>query len=483
MRIAVTGATGYVGGRLVPKLVKSGHQVVCLARSPDKLSNRPWRADVNVQECDVLDAGQVRSALAGCDVAYYLIHSMGDLADFADADRKAAENFAQAAEANQLARIVYLGGIVHDDDLSDHLASRQEVGQALAAGSTPVTELRAGVVIGSGSVSFEMLRYLTEVLPVMVTPRWVETLTQPVAIRDVLAYLVAVLDEDGENHIYEIGGPDIVSYREMMQTYARVADLPKRLIVPVPLLTPRLSSLWIGLVTPLPVAVARPLVDSLRNEVTVRDHGADRFGIETMSLEAAIEQALDRDAHLDVPSRWSDASTGPAAAFSWDPEWSGGTLLADHKEVRTSATGDAVFWAVSRIGGTAGYYSQDWAWRLRGLIDVLVGGVGLRRGRRHPEEVRLGDTIDFWRVSAVTPGRHLQLAAEMKLPGDAWLEWRIEPSADGATLTQSAYFRPRGLAGRVYWFVMLPFHSLIFGRMARSIVETAQRRPRSPTLE
>jgi len=321
-----------------------------------------------------------------------------------------------------------------------------------------------------------MLRYLTEVLPVMVTPRWVETLTQPVAIDDVLAYFTAVLDDDIRSHIYEIGGPNVVSYREMMQAYARVAGLPKRLIVPVPLLTPRLSSLWIGLVTPLPVAVARPLVDSLRNDVTVRDHGADRFGIETMSLETAIEQALDRDAHLDVPSRWSDASAGAAAPFSWDPEWSGGTLLADHKEVRTSATPDDLFWAFSRIGGKTGYYTQDWAWRLRGLIDVLVGGVGLRRGRRHPEEVRLGDTIDFWRVVAVTPGRHLQLAAEMKLPGDAWLEWNIEPSADGTILTQSAYFRPRGLAGRAYWFVMFPFHSLIFGRMARSIAETAQRR-------
>jgi len=477
MRIAVTGATGYVGGRLVPELVEAGHQVVCLARSPDRLSNRPWRAAVEVRECDVLDAGQVRSALAGCAVAYYLIHSMGDLADFSDADRTAAENFAQAAEANQLARVVYLGGIVHDDDLSDHLASRQEVGQTLAAGSTPVTELRAGVVIGSGSVSFEMLRYLTELLPVMITPRWVETLTQPIAIEDVLAYLTAVLDDDTGNHTYEIGGPDIVSYREMMQAYARVAGLPKRLIVPVPLLTPRLSSLWIGLVTPLPVAVARPLVDSLRNDVTLRDHGADRFGIETMNLDVAIEQALDRDAHVDVPSRWSDASTGAAAAFSSDPEWAGGTLLVDRKEVATSATSDDVFWAFSRIGGTAGYYTQDWAWRLRGLIDILVGGVGLRRGRRLPEEVRLGDTIDFWRVVAVTPGRHLQLAAEMKLPGDAWLEWNVEPSAAGTILTQSAYFRPRGLAGRLYWFVMLPFHSLIFDRMARSIAEAAQRRP------
>jgi uncharacterized protein YbjT (DUF2867 family) len=483
VKIAVTGATGYVGGRLVPELVSAGHDVVCLARSPNKLSDRPWREDVEVRRCDVLDRDDVVAALEGCDVAYYLIHSMGEHGDFADADRRAAENFARAAAAHGLTRIVYLGGIAHDDDLSDHLASRQEVGLTLAEGETPVTELRAGIVIGSGSVSFEMLRYLTEVLPVMVTPRWVETLTQPISIRDVLSYLTAVLEDDPGDHIYEIGGPDVVSYREMMQAYAAVAGLRRRIILPVPLLTPRLSSLWIGLVTPLPVGVARPLVDSLRNEVTVKDHAAERFGIETMGLQAAIEHALDRSTRLDVPSRWSDASTGPAKAFAWDPEWSGGTLLSDSQQVHTHASGGDVYWAVTRIGGTAGYYTQNWAWRIRGLLDTLVGGVGLRRGRRHPEEVRLGETIDFWRVSAVTPGTMLQLSAEMRLPGEAWLEWTIEPggSDDGGDmgdtlLTQTAYFRPRGLAGRAYWLAMLPFHRLIFGRMARAIAVAAEQR-------
>lgn len=479
MKIAVTGATGYIGGRLVPKLIEAGHDVVCLARTPAKLSDRLWRSAVEVRQCDVLDAGQVLAALEDCDVAYYLIHSMGDHSDFADADRTAAKNLAVAAEAQHLDRIVYLGGIVHADELSDHLASRQEVGETLAEGSTPVTELRAGIVIGSGSVSFEMLRYLTEVLPVMITPRWVNTSTQPIAIRDVLAYLTAVLDDEPGDHTYEIGGPDIVSYREMMQVYAKAARLPRRVIIPVPLLTPRLSSLWIGLVTPLPVGVARPLVDSLRNDVTVRDTAARRFGVETITLEAAIGYALDRDARLDVPSRWSDASTGPAQAFSWDPDWSGGTLLSDHQEVASSVPAADVYWAFSRIGGEVGYYSQNWAWKVRGLIDTLVGGVGLRRGRRHPEDVRLGDTIDFWRVSAVTPGRHLQLFAEMKLPGDAWLTWSVEENTAGTTLTQSAYFRPRGLLGRLYWFVMLPFHRLIFGRMARAIVEAARTRAAS----
>ena len=476
MKIAVTGATGYVGGRLVPLLADAGHDVVCLARTPGKLDDRPWRSQVEVRKCDVLEADQVVAALAGCDAAYYLIHSMEGSGDFADTDRRAAKNFASAAAANQVDRIVYLGGIGHDDQLSAHLASRQEVGRTLASGATPVTELRAGIVIGSGSVSFEMLRYLTEVLPVMITPRWVETLTQPIAVRDVLAYLVAVLDDDPGDHTYEVGGPDVVSYREMMQIYARSAGLPRRLIAPVPLLTPRLSSLWIGLVTPLPIGVARPLVDSLKNEVTVQDRSAEKFEIDPMPLDAAIARALDRDARLEVPSRWSDATTGPARAFSWDPEWSGGTLLADHQQVTAETTTDNVYWAFARIGGSVGYYTQDWAWRVRGLLDTLVGGVGLRRGRRHPEEVRLQDTIDFWRVSAVIPSERLQLTAEMKLPGDAWLEWRVEPDGNGSALSQSAYFRPRGLLGRLYWYAMLPFHRLIFGRMAQGIAQAAEQR-------
>lgn len=460
----------------MPLLLDAGHDVVCLARTPGKLDDRLWRSQVEVRKCDVLEADEVVAALDGCDAAYYLIHSMEGSGDFADTDRRAAKNFAAAAAANQVGRIVYLGGIGHDDHLSAHLASRQEVGQTLAGGATPVTELRAGIVIGSGSVSFEMLRYLTEVLPVMITPRWVETLTQPIAVRDVLVYLVAVLDDTPGDHMYEVGGPDVVSYREMMQIYAGAAGLPRRLIVPVPLLTPRLSSLWIGLVTPLPIGVARPLVDSLKNEVTVQDRSAEKFEVDPMPLEAAISRALDRDARLEVPSRWSDATTGPARAFSWDPEWSGGTLLADHQQVSAAASTEDLYWAFARIGGSVGYYTQDWAWRVRGLADTLVGGVGLRRGRRHPEEVRLQDTVDFWRVSAVVPGERLQLTAEMKLPGDAWLEWSVEPDGDGATLHQSAYFRPRGLLGRLYWFAMLPFHRLIFGRMAQGIAHAAERR-------
>ena len=475
MRIAVAGATGYIGGRLVPRLLADGHGVVCLARNPSKLDDRPWRDHVSVIRCDVTKRGDAERALNDVDVAYYLIHSMGSSDDFADADRKAATYFREAADKNGVDRIVYLGGLGAGGDLSSHLASRQEVGQVLAAGRTPVTELRAAVVIGSGSVSFEMLRYLTEVLPAMVTPRWVNTMCQPVAIRDVIAALVAAGGEQGESVVYEIGGPEQVSYLDMMRAYARVAGLPRRLILPVPVLTPRLSSLWIGLVTPLPVGVARPLVDSLRNEVTVAGPPMpEHFGIEPIPLDEAIRKALTSSGDLDVPSRWSDASTTPASAFAWDPDWAGGTLLIDEQEVATDVSAPALFWAFSRIGGDVGYYVHNWAWRIRGVIDTVVGGVGLRRGRRHPEEVRLHDSIDFWRVSSVAKDDHLQLSAEMKLPGDAWLEWRIAETSAGRTLHQTAFFRPRGLMGRLYWYLMLPAHRMIFGRMARRIVATAR---------
>ena len=475
MKIAVTGATGYIGGRLIPQLLDAGHEVVALARRPAKLDEDPWRERVEVRAADVLDESSLDDALAGCDAAYYLVHSMGGGDDFADADRKAAENFAAAAARCGAGRIVYLGGLGEAEELSPHLSSRHEVGATLAGGVVDVTELRAAIVIGSGSISFEMLRYLTEVLPVMITPQWVETRCQPIAIRDVLSYLVAALQDVPGHHIYEIGGPDVVSYRDMMQMYAEVAQLRPRLILGVPFLTPRLSSLWVGLVTPLESSVARPLVDSLRNEVIVKDRKPPaEWDIKPMTLRSAMSLAIQRYAAHDVVTRWTDASTSPALPFRNDPEWSGGTLFTDRKEVATAASASDLFAAFARIGGDVGYYVHDWAWRIRGVLDSIVGGVGLRRGRRHPTLVGLHDTIDFWRVSDVAAGSHLQLAAEMKLPGEAWLEWRIDDDRDTRVLHQTAYFRPRGLWGRLYWYLMLPFHHLIFRQMATRIAAYAE---------
>ncbi len=477
MRIAVTGATGYIGGRLVPRLLAEGHEVVCLARTPDKLRDRSWIHDVDVRRADVLEADGLIEALAGCDAAYYLVHSMGSGPGFEEADRTAAVNFAEAARDAGVGKIIYLGGLGEDDELSSHLSSRHEVGAALASRGVPVIEFRAAVIIGSGSVSFEMLRYLTQVLPAMTTPKWVRTRCQPIAIRNVLAYLVAAIDDDASGHtVYEIGGPDVVTYEQMMQTYAEVAGLPKRLIIPVPVLSPGLSSLWIGLVTPLPVNIARPLVDSLEHEVVVNDRTAEqRFDVDLIGFRESVELAVDVADGLRAPTRWSDAeASSPARPMASDPAWSGGTLFEDRRTVTTAADPDDVYWAFSRVGGEVGYYGFTWAWWIRGLIDTVVGGVGLRRGRRHPTDIRPGDAIDFWRVANVEPGHRLELAAEMKLPGTAWLVWTVEPTDSGSELTQEAFFEPRGLFGRLYWWAVLPFHGPIFGRMAKRIAEVAE---------
>jgi len=476
-KVLVTGATGYIGGRLVPRLLESGFEVRCMSRDPSKLDGVWWRDRVEVVAGDLLARESLAGVLDGVDVAFYLVHSMDEsVEDFGERDRRAATNFRSAADQAGLQRIVYLGGL-GEGDLSPHLASRQEVGRILASGSTPVTELRAAVIIGSGSVSFEMLRYLTEVLPLMVTPKWVRTVCQPIAIRDVLEILVAAAAEDGPSVIHGIGGPDQVSYEDMMRIYAEVAALPRRIIIRVPALSPRLSSQWIGLVTPLPTGVAKPLVDSLTVEVKVDDNAfAENVTESLVPYRDAVARALQGAVDLDIPTRWSGASVNPAQPYPGDPDWSGGTIETDEQVVDSTVPPEDLFWAFSRIGGKTGYYSMDWAWRLRGLLDSLVGGVGLRRGRRHPEDVRKDESIDFWRVSGVVPGETLELFAEMRLPGEAWLAFRAEKTDDGSRLTQTALFQPRGLLGRVYWWAMFPFHVFIFSRMARRIVEAAESR-------
>lgn len=477
MQVLVTGATGYIGGRLVPLLLEAGHEVRCLSRHPARLDGVPWREGVQAFAGDVLDPASLGAALAGCDAAYYLVHAMAEGAGFDQRDRAGAAHFRDAAAAAGLKRIVYLGGLAPEEaSLSKHLGSRHEVGRLLASGPTPVTEFRAAVIIGSGSLSFEMLRYLTEVLPVMTTPRWVRNRCQPIAVSDVLGLLVRALDDsEAVSRVLEIGGPDVLTYQDMMRGYAAEVGL-RRLILPVPFLSPGLSSLWVGLVTPLPPSVARPLVESLRTEVVVRDETARRlFPHDPLPYREALRLALATPPDA-VATRWSDAAPSPAHPAPGDPEWSGGTVFTDHRVVPTDAEPHELFWAFSRIGGDVGYYGLNWAWKLRGVLDRLVGGVGLRRGRRHPEHLREGEALDFWRVDRITPGLLLRLQAEMRLPGDAWIQWEIQPVDDGADLIQTAIFRPRGLLGRLYWYLMTPFHSYIFPRMAWKMAAAAEER-------
>jgi uncharacterized protein YbjT (DUF2867 family) len=484
MKVLVTGVTGYIGGRLVPRLLERGYDVRCMTRDWESVTLDPWRGHVEMVTADAHDPASLDPALQGCDAAYFLIHSMkGSGKRFAEEGRRAAANFRDAADRAGLQRIIYLGGLGSEEDqLSEHLASRQEVGRVLAAGKTPVTELRAAVIIGSGSMSFEMIRHLTEVLPIMMTPRWVETRCQPIAIHDVLEILISVLDDhEPVNRLYEIGGPDILTYEQMMTTYAEVAGLRKRLVIPLPIFSARLSAPMVGLVTPLPVDVARPLIESLLNDVVV--HRASPAGFEPRSLipyREAIERALYSISHREVETRWSDALTSPGAPLPGDPVWAGARMYTDLQVADSTARAEDLFWAVTRIGGDVGYYAMNWAWRARGWIDQLIGGVGLRRGRRHPEELRPGESLDFFRVAEIEPhlGR-LLLQAEMKVPGTAWLEWSADPADGGSRLTQTAWFVPRGLLGRLYWWALLPFHAPIWRLMVRRMARTAERRTRT----
>ncbi|MBG0831052.1 SDR family oxidoreductase [Planomonospora sp. ID67723] len=492
--VVVTGATGYIGGRLVPQLLEAGHEVGCVARHPGRLRDLPWAGRVRILAGDVNDPDAMRRALGGADVAYYLVHSMAAGPAFAERDRRAAETFAGAAAEAGVGRIVYLGGLTHaSGELSAHMRSRAEVGEIFLRSPVPAVVLRAAVVIGSGSASFEMLRYLTERLPVMTTPRWVRTPTQPIAIRDMLRYLAAWAQIPGDvNRAFDVGGPDVLTYEDMMHGYAAIARLPPRLIVPVPLLSPSLSSHWVGLVTPVPASIARPLVESLRHEAVCAEHDIARFVPDPpdglIGFGESVRLALRRIKDADVATHWSSASTpgAPSDPLPTDPDWAGGSLYSDERELAVAAPPQEVWRVIEAVGGANGWYSLPVAWRARGLIDRLLGGVGLRRGRRDPHRLRVGDPLDFWRVEEIEPGRLLRLRAEMRLPGLAWLELSVSPPSGSARTVsppsgparavyrQRALFHPHGLLGHAYWWGISPFHSLVFGRMPRNIARAAE---------
>ncbi len=477
-RMLVTGATGYIGGRLVPRLLEAGYRVRCLVREPRKLEARPWFGDerLEIVTGNAEDSASLVAAMAGCDAAYYLIHSMMVAgAEYRAKDRALAEGFAPAAAKSAVQRIIYLGGMGETGSgLSEHLASRQEVESALASTEVPLTVFRAAMIIGSGSASFEILRYLVERLPIMVTPRWVKTESQPIAVRNVLHYLVACLDcPDTVGHTFDIGGADVMTYKEIMQIMAEARGLHRRVILPVPVLTPRLSSLWIHLVTPLSSKIARPLAEGLRNRVVCQNNDAARLmPQELFGVREAIQRAMGKARTHAIETSWSDAGPMPG-----DPDWSGGQVFIDQRDILIDADSDAVYRAVCRIGGAHGYYAADWLWRIRGWMDRFVGGPGLRRGRRNPENVGFGDALDFWRVTGIERNRHLRLRAEMKLPGEAELTFDIESLDDAAPrtrLTQTARFRPKGLIGIAYWCSVLPLHGIVFTGMLNGIKRTAQ---------
>ncbi|MEE6271795.1 SDR family oxidoreductase [Georgenia sp. MJ206] len=479
----VTGATGYIGGRLVPELLAAGYRVRAMARHPERLSGREWRADVEVVAADASSAEDLARALEGVGVAYYLIHSLGSGPEFEARDRRTARTFGTAARTAGVRRVVYLGGLHPDTDgLSPHLESRREVGDILLAAGVPTTVLQAAVIIGSGSASFEMMRYLTERLPAMIAPKWLDNRIQPIAVRDVLRYLVGSASmPDDVSRTFDIGGPDVLTYREMMQRYAAVAALPARVIRTVPVLTPRLASLWVGLVTPVPSGLARPLVESLIHEVVAKESDIDALvppppeGL--LGFEQSVELALQRVREFDVSTTWSSAGTAnaPSDPLPEDPEWAGGSLYVDERESVVDAERRHLWSVIEGIGGANGWYSWRMGWAARGLMDRVFGGPGLRRGRRHPRRLAVGDALDWWRVEAIEEGRLLRLRAEMRLPGLAWLELVAEEDDAGRTVfRQRAVYHPQGFLGQLYWWAIAPFHGVVFGGMQRNVAAAAE---------
>ncbi len=476
--ILVTGATGYVGGRLVPRLLAAGYRVRCLARDPARLQGRPWLNQVELAQGDMLQADSLAAAMRDVWVVYYLVHSLGGGSDFSERDLAAARNCAQAARATGVKRIIYLGGLGDSQaDLSPHLRSRQQTGEALREAGVPVTEFRAAVIVGSGSLSFEMIRYLTERLPVMICPKWVFTRIQPIAIRNVLDYLVAALAcPESAGRILEIGGRDVLTYAGMMTGYARARGLTRHLIA-VPVLTPRLSSYWVHLITPIPAKIAQPLIKGLGNEVIVRDDTALRLfpDIRLLDFETSVRLALARVQTHGVETAWTDALTSSQGDRTPLTLITREGLIIEQRQRTVSASAEAVYRSFARLGGQRGWLYMDWAWKLRGMLDRLCGGVGMRRGRRDPEDLRVGDSLDFWRVEMVEPGRLIRLRAEMKVPGRAWLEFEARPESQQQTLLlQTAFFEPKGLLGLLYWYALYPIHSLIFSGLICKIAQQAE---------
>ncbi|MCF7824687.1 MAG: SDR family oxidoreductase [Candidatus Marinimicrobia bacterium] len=467
--ILLTGATGYVGGRLLKQLEQAGHHLRCIARRPEYLISKT-DSKTEVVQGDVLDRASLSEAMRGVKIAYYLVHSMGSKTSFEITDRLAAKNFGEIAKANGVERIIYLGGLGNQDELlSPHLKSRQEVGQILRESGVPVLEFRASIVIGSGSLSFEMIRALVERLPIMITPRWVSSPAQPIAIKDLTAYLL-----DGLNvalpasRIFEIGGADQVSYADIMRAYASLRGLRIRML-PVPVLSPLVSSLWLGLITPLYARIGRKLIESIVHSTLVRDNSAlQAFDIIPIGVNEALREAVAYEDQNFAMTRWSDSLSSAGAL----PTWGGvrfGTRLVDSRTVDVAVAPEKIYQSIISIGGGTGWYAYDWLWQIRGFLDMLIGGVGMRRGRPQLRALEVGDAVDFWRVETIEPGRRLRFIAEMKLPGRAWLEFEVTANGKGSTLRQTAVFDPLGLAGQLYWYGIYPIHQLVFKGMINGI--------------
>jgi len=475
--VLVTGATGYVGGRLIPRLLSEGFKVRALARDSARLQDRSWFKDVEVVEGDVLDPSTLETAFDGVQAAYYLIHSMMAGEEYHDRDLIAGRQFGSFARKANLQRIIYLGGLGDPNaDLSRHLRSRQQTGEALREAGVPVIEFRAGVIVGAGSISFEMIRYLTERIPLMICPRWVFTRTQPIHISNVLDFLIASLQLPGnENLMIDIGGPEIMSYGDMLQGYANVRGL-KRWILPVPVLTPRLSSYWVHWVTPIQAAVARPLIEGLRDEVLVRSDTARYLFPEIMPIDyqTAVHKALGHLEASEVETSLSEILATRQGDIVPVKITTREGMIIDRRALQVDASPDAVYRAFTGLGGERGWLYANWLWRLRGAFDRLIGGVGLRRGRRDPDHLRIGDELDFYRVEDLESSRMMRLRAEMRLPGRAWLQFEAHPLAgDRSLLVQTAMFAPKGLLGLIYWYLLYPIHARVFSGLIYGLSDEA----------